>query len=60
MSAVFVTGGNGFVGQAILKRLSLDAEARSIRALARNRTNGETVRALGAEPVMGAALVALR
>lgn len=53
MSSVFVTGGNGFVGQAILKRLSLDAEPRSIRALARNRTNGETVRALGAEPVMG-------
>jgi len=53
VSSVFVTGGNGFVGQAILKRLSLDAEPRSIRALARNRTNGETVRALGAEPVMG-------
>ena len=53
MSGVFVTGGNGFLGQALLKRLQLEPGMRPVRALARSRTTGELVGGLGAEPVIG-------
>ncbi len=53
MSGVFLTGATGFVGKAVLEGLALEPEQRPIRALARTRTNGDLVAALGAEPVMG-------
>jgi len=53
LSGVFVTGGNGFLGQALLKRLQLESDVGPVRALARTRTNGEVVGGLGAEPVIG-------
>lgn len=53
MSGAFVTGGNGFLGQALLKRLQLEPDMHPVRALARSRTNGEVVGGLGAEPVIG-------
>lgn len=37
----------------MLKRLQLHHESRTVRALARNRTNGEVVAGLGADPVIG-------
>lgn len=49
--AAFITGGTGFVGGALLQRLT--DGPRLIRALARDRTGGETVRGAGAEPVIG-------
>jgi len=53
LSGAFVTGGNGFLGQALLKRLQLEPDMRPVRALARSRTNGEVVGGLGAEPFIG-------
>jgi dihydroflavonol-4-reductase len=47
----FVTGGSGFVGGAILRRLA--AEGREIRALVRSDAAAATVSALGASPVLG-------
>jgi dihydroflavonol-4-reductase len=48
MTAV-VTGGSGFVGGAVVRRLV--AEGRTVRALVRSRDAAETVAALGATPV---------
>lgn len=53
MSAVFLTGGSGLVGRAVLQRLMLEPGQRRVVALARDRTRGGLVAALGAEPVMG-------
>ncbi len=47
----FITGATGFVGGALLRKLT--DGPRLIRALARDRTGGETVRGAGAEPVIG-------
>ena len=49
--AVFVTGGSGFIGGALLRRLA-GAGAR-VRALARSERSAAAVEALGAEPVRG-------
>jgi nucleoside-diphosphate-sugar epimerase len=49
--AAFVTGGSGFIGGALIKRLH--AEGWSVRALARSERSAEIVRERGAEPVMG-------
>jgi dihydroflavonol-4-reductase len=49
--AVFLTGGTGFVGGALLTRLVADGA--EVRALARTPAGAEAVRALGAEPVNG-------
>jgi dihydroflavonol-4-reductase len=48
---VFVTGGSGFVGGAMIRRLV--AERRFVKALARSEAAAETVRSLGAQPVPG-------
>jgi len=48
---VFLTGGTGFVGGALLTRLVGDGH--EVRALARSAKGAEMVRSLGAEPVAG-------
>jgi dihydroflavonol-4-reductase len=48
---VFVTGGSGFVGRAIVRRLVSDG--RSVRALARSVESQESVANLGADPATG-------
>jgi dihydroflavonol-4-reductase len=48
---VFLTGGTGFVGGALLRRLV--SEGRAVRALARTPAGQELVRSLGAEAVAG-------
>jgi nucleoside-diphosphate-sugar epimerase len=47
----FVTGGSGFIGGALVRRLV--AEGSRVRALARSDSSAAVVEALGAEPVMG-------
>jgi dihydroflavonol-4-reductase len=49
--SVFVTGGTGFLGGAIVERLV--AEGRPVRALARSDDAARSLAALGAEPVRG-------
>lgn len=51
MTTSFVTGGSGFVGRNLIT--ALRARGDSVRALARSERAADTVRALGAEPVMG-------
>ena len=53
MPGVFVTGGTGFIGGAVLDRLATEPDTGPVKALARDRTGGETVNGLGAEPMMG-------
>ncbi|SDM93371.1 NAD-dependent epimerase/dehydratase family protein [Allokutzneria albata] len=48
---VFVTGGSGFVGGALIRRLV--AEGHAVRALARSERSASAVAALGATPVRG-------
>lgn len=48
---IFVTGGSGFVGGALVRRLV--AEGAVVRALARSERAAQAVSALGAEPVPG-------
>lgn len=47
----FVTGGSGFIGGALIRRLVRDGWA--VRALARSDASAEKVRSAGAEPVAG-------
>jgi nucleoside-diphosphate-sugar epimerase len=49
--AVFVTGGSGFIGGRLIKRLV--GEGRAVRALARSEASEQRVSELGAEPVRG-------
>jgi nucleoside-diphosphate-sugar epimerase len=51
VTSAFVTGGSGFVGGALVKRLA--GEGWTVRALTRSDAAAEKVRALGAEPVRG-------
>jgi nucleoside-diphosphate-sugar epimerase len=51
VSTAFVTGGSGFIGQALVRRLVRDGHA--VRALARSAASAELVRRAGAVPVMG-------
>jgi nucleoside-diphosphate-sugar epimerase len=51
MVQAFVTGGSGFIGQALVRRL-LD-EGNSVRALVRSEASADIVATLGAEPVPG-------
>jgi nucleoside-diphosphate-sugar epimerase len=51
MSSAFVTGGSGFVGGALIRRLVSDGA--SVRALVRSEASARKVAALGAEPVRG-------
>ena len=48
---VFVTGGSGFLGRALIAALS--ERGSHVRALARSAQSAEAVRAAGAEPVAG-------
>ncbi|MFL5870065.1 MAG: NAD-dependent epimerase/dehydratase family protein [Solirubrobacterales bacterium] len=50
-STAFVTGGSGFIGGALIRRLV--AEGSSVRALARSDRSTAAVEAIGAEPVRG-------
>ena len=47
----FVTGGSGFIGGRLVRRLT--AEGRRVRALARSDASAAAVERLGAEPVRG-------
>lgn len=51
MSRVFVTGGSGVVGRALVVRLVSGGD--EVVALARSRPSEETVRSLGAIPISG-------
>lgn len=48
---IFLTGGSGFVGGTLLRRLVADGH--QVTALARSEASAERVRAAGAEPVPG-------
>jgi nucleoside-diphosphate-sugar epimerase len=51
MPAAFITGGSGFIGGVLIRRLVADGW--SVRALARSEGSAARVRDLGAEAVMG-------
>ena len=51
MSTAFVTGGSGFIGGALVRRLVADGW--TVRALARSDASAKTVRERGADPVRG-------
>jgi nucleoside-diphosphate-sugar epimerase len=51
VTTAFVTGGSGFIGGALIRRLVADGW--TVRALARSDASAETVRERGAEPVRG-------
>jgi nucleoside-diphosphate-sugar epimerase len=51
MAQAFVTGGSGFIGQVLVRRLR--SEGHSVRALVRSEESAAKVSALGAEPVRG-------
>jgi nucleoside-diphosphate-sugar epimerase len=51
MATAFVTGGSGFIGGRLIKRLR--SEGWDVRALARSERARDRVRQLGAEPVPG-------
>ena len=51
MTTAFVTGGNGYVGRNLLRRLA--AEGVTTRALARSEASADVVQALGAQAVRG-------
>jgi nucleoside-diphosphate-sugar epimerase len=51
MPTAFVTGGSGFIGGALVRRLVADGVG--VRALARSDASARAVRAAGAEPVRG-------
>jgi nucleoside-diphosphate-sugar epimerase len=50
-SSAFVTGGSGFIGGALIRRLAADGW--SVRALARSKRSAAIVQERGAEPVLG-------
>jgi nucleoside-diphosphate-sugar epimerase len=51
VATAFVTGGSGFIGGRLIRRLAADGW--TIRALTRSERSDRTVEALGAEPVRG-------
>ncbi len=51
MSEVFLTGGTGFIGGALLQRLLADGH--SVRALVRSPAAAQAIGQLGADPIIG-------
>ena len=51
MAQAFVTGGSGFIGRVLVRRLV--AEGHAVRALVRSQASADVVAASGAEPVRG-------
>lgn len=51
MTQAFVTGGSGFIGRVLVRRLL--GEGHSVRALVRSEESAARVSALGAQPVQG-------
>ncbi len=51
MAQVFVTGGSGFIGRVLIRRLV--EQGHDVRALVRSATGADTVTALGAKAVRG-------
>lgn len=51
MAQVFVTGGSGFIGQALVGRLV--GQGHAVRALVRSAASAQAVTSRGAEPVVG-------
>ena len=51
MAQVFVTGGSGFIGRVLVRRLV--GEGHAVRALVRSQASADVVAGLGAEPVRG-------